>query len=208
MGKQQSSLRHPIQVVARRTGLTPDLIRIWERRYRAVAPERSPTNRRLYSDEEIERFRLLRRCTLEGRRIGDVAHLPTDELRILAADDEAAAVRPEPSAPAAPSGPGKAEPHLAACLDTVQRMDAEELKLALATAAVSLSTPHLLEQLLMPLMTAIGDLWSTGSLRAAHEHMATAVVRSFMGALTAASRTERSGPAITVTTPVGQLHEL
>jgi methanogenic corrinoid protein MtbC1 len=87
-------------------------------------------------------------------------------------------------------------------------MDAEGLKLALATAAVSLSTPHLLEQLLMPLMTAIGNLWNTGSLRAAHEHMATAVVRSFMGALTAASRAERSGPAIVVTTPVGQLHEL
>ena len=35
--------RHPIKVVARRTGLTPDVLRVWEKRYGAVSPTRVDT---------------------------------------------------------------------------------------------------------------------------------------------------------------------
>ena len=42
-----------IKVVARRTGLTAHVIRIWEKRYAAVEPERTGTNRRLYSEAQI-----------------------------------------------------------------------------------------------------------------------------------------------------------
>jgi DNA-binding transcriptional MerR regulator len=40
----------PIQTVAERTGLTPHVIRAWERRYRAIEPERSAGKHRLYSE--------------------------------------------------------------------------------------------------------------------------------------------------------------
>jgi DNA-binding transcriptional MerR regulator len=63
--------RHPIQVVARRTGLSPDVLRVWEKRYQAVEPGRTKTGRRLYSDDDIERLRLLREATSRGRRIGE-----------------------------------------------------------------------------------------------------------------------------------------
>ena len=56
----ETANRHPIQVVSRRTGLSQDVIRVWERRYHAVTPERSPTNRRLYSDDDVRRLALLR----------------------------------------------------------------------------------------------------------------------------------------------------
>ncbi|MBX7259713.1 MAG: MerR family transcriptional regulator, partial [Candidatus Hydrogenedentes bacterium] len=59
----QHQSQHPIQVVALRTGLTPHVIRMWERRYAAVCPTRTPTNRRLYSDSDITRLRLLSRAT-------------------------------------------------------------------------------------------------------------------------------------------------
>jgi len=76
---------HPIQVVVRRTGLSADVIRAWERRYDAVTPKRSSTSRRLYSDEDVERLLLLRRATQSGRRIGDVARLPLPALKDLLA---------------------------------------------------------------------------------------------------------------------------
>ena len=74
-----------IKVVARRTGLSAHVIRIWEKRYGAVEPERTDTNRRLYSDEQIERLSLLRDITQAGHSIGHVAKLPTEKLRQLAA---------------------------------------------------------------------------------------------------------------------------
>jgi DNA-binding transcriptional MerR regulator len=73
-----------IKVVARRTGLSAHVIRIWEKRYGAVEPERTGTNRRLYSDEQIERLSLLRDITQAGHSIGHVAKLPTEKLRQLA----------------------------------------------------------------------------------------------------------------------------
>ena len=41
---------HPVRVVTQRTGLSPDLLRAWERRYRIVEPRRSAGGQRLYSD--------------------------------------------------------------------------------------------------------------------------------------------------------------
>ena len=72
--------------VARRTGLSAHVIRIWEKRYGAVQPERTGTNRRLYSEEQIERLSLLREITRAGHSIGPVAKLPTEKLRKLAAE--------------------------------------------------------------------------------------------------------------------------
>jgi len=79
--------RHPIRVVARRTGLKADLIRAWERRYHAIEPERTSGRHRFYSDAEIERLRLLRQATGTGRSIGQIANLSDEQLRALVEED-------------------------------------------------------------------------------------------------------------------------
>lgn len=80
---------HPIAVVADRTGLSRDVLRVWERRYDAVSPSRSAGGQRLYSDANIERFRLLSAATQHGRSIGQVAALSNERLAALIAEDEA-----------------------------------------------------------------------------------------------------------------------
>src|SRR5262245_49115369 len=82
--------QHPIRIVARRTGLSAHVIRIWEKRYQAVVPLRTGTNRRYYSSDDIEKLMLLRRAILAGRSISQVAHLPLNALRDLVKEDEAA----------------------------------------------------------------------------------------------------------------------
>src|ERR1700759_905100 len=77
---------HSIKTVARLTGLSPHVIRIWEKRYGAVAPARSDTNRRLYSDSEVERLNCLRMATAAGHSIGNIATLPIARLRSLVED--------------------------------------------------------------------------------------------------------------------------
>ena len=72
-----------MKLVARRTGLSAHVIRVWERRYGAVTPVRTGTNRRLYTEEDIERLSLLRRLTEAGHNIGNVAALPLPRLREL-----------------------------------------------------------------------------------------------------------------------------
>src|SRR5436305_13638358 len=93
-GELSSTPRHPIGLVARRTGLKPDLIGAWERRYNAVAPGRSATRRRFYSDADIERLQLLSRVVRTGRGISQVAGLPDEALRALLAEEPAAEAPP------------------------------------------------------------------------------------------------------------------
>ena len=75
--------RYPVRLVAVRTGLTPHVLRAWERRYGVVSPVRTDGGQRLYSDLDIERLRLLRRLTDRGHAIGRIASLPIAELARL-----------------------------------------------------------------------------------------------------------------------------
>src|SRR3954454_5378529 len=141
--RPSSSLpRHPIGVVARRTGLKPDLIRAWERRYGAVAPGRTETRRRFYSDEDVGRLLLLRRAVSSGRGISQVAGLSNPELEaLIEAEPAPAGYAPPP--PAAPEKvDGAAEPFLTRCPGAAQRLDVRELELELSRASVLFSRTH------------------------------------------------------------------
>lgn len=69
-----------IGAVARMTGLSPDTIRAWERRYRVIMPRRTVTHQRLYSRDDIERLALIKSLVDLGDRIGAIATLPLSEL--------------------------------------------------------------------------------------------------------------------------------
>jgi DNA-binding transcriptional MerR regulator/methylmalonyl-CoA mutase cobalamin-binding subunit len=200
--------RHPIGVVARRTGLKPDLIRAWERRYGAVEPGRTETRRRFYSDADIERLLLLRRVVSTGRGIGQVAGLSNGELTSLIADEPNARTPSVPPSPLTAGSGETAEPFLSLCLSAAQRLDVHDLEMQLERASVALSRINLLEKLLVPLMHRIGDLWQKGDIRPIHEHMASAVVRSFLGSMRGAYHLSAAAPHLIVTTPARQLHEL
>ena len=199
-----SQSHHAINAVVRRTGLTAHVIRVWEKRYRAVEPERTPTNRRLYSDEQVERLELLRDATKAGQSIGVVAKLPTETLRQMAAAAPAAKGPARPRSPRLP----EASSLLAAALDAVRALDSRALEQVLRRADVTLGTQGMLQRVVAPLAQALGSLWRDGTITAAHEHFATVVLRTYL--TTAAQPFAASGnePVLIVATPPGQLHEL
>lgn len=202
-----AAAKHPIKVVARRTGLSADLIRAWERRYGAVYPQRSDTRRRLYTDADVEKLRLLRRATEAGRRIGDVAQLPLAALTdLVGADESAEAQAPQPTPPREPKS--SAQEHLQACLSAVQRMDTAGLESSLVNAAVSLGTPVMLDEVIHPLLETIGEQCRQGAIRISNEHFASAVIRSYLGPLVTSANMTGIGPGMIITTPAGQWHEL
>ena len=74
--------RYPIRAVAKITGISLDTLRAWERRYRAVVPQRSDRGRQ-YGTAEIDRLLLLNQLVKRGHSIGSIASLPDSELRNL-----------------------------------------------------------------------------------------------------------------------------
>lgn len=196
---------YPIQVVSERTGLSAHVIRIWEKRYNAVKPARTAGNRRLYSEEDVARLRVLRQLTEVGHSIGYVATLPTEKLRVLLNETSGS---PGPSVSSVAALEPASDALLAKALGAVARMDAEALGGVLKQAEIRLGHQGVLQRLVAPLAQAIGEQWRTGQITAAHEHFATAALRFFLAHAAKPFASTPNAPALVVTTPAGQLHEL
>jgi DNA-binding transcriptional MerR regulator/methylmalonyl-CoA mutase cobalamin-binding subunit len=198
---------HPIGVVSARTGLPPGVIRVWERRYGAVHPLRDAGGNRLYSDEEVEKLRLLARATGAGRRIGQVAGLTVSDLRALVEEDDA--LRWHDTVPSAPGGEeddaGSAVPM---ALELVRQMDGDALERHLRRQAVLLGLPSFLEHVVAPLFRAIGEEWHEGRLHIAQEHLASEVAQALLTRLVGPVAGNDGRPVMVVATLSGERHEI
>lgn len=193
----------PIQVAARLTGLSPYVIRIWEQRYRAVEPSRTPTKRRLFSQADLERLSLLRDATHAGHSIGRVARMPDEDLRALMR--AATGVNGHGVQAAATAG---VNPLLEECLSAIRAFDTRAFEERLKQAHTTLGAQGVIQRLLAPLSQKLGELWREGAITAAHEHFATGMMRTFLTNLARPFGGSQNAPGLIVATPVGQLHEL
>lgn len=200
--------KYPINIVSQKTGLSSHVIRVWERRYGAVVPERTATNRRLYSDADIEKLMLLGKAVKSGHGIGNIAELSPERLRQILSLDNAPEAKAERAAAPTLKEPATSRFYLEACMAAVKRLDGSELERAIGRAAVALSQPVLIDEVLVHLIHRVGDMWHDGRLRVIHEHLVTAVIRSFWGSLRSGQETPGNAPNLVITTPAGQLHEL
>ena len=187
-------------LVVKRTGLSPHVIRVWERRYRAVTPVRTAGGHRAYLEEDVSRLILLRRLTEAGHKISGIANLPTEELRGLAAG-LGSGVEAGPTV-------GPREDRMGEMIRAVSAMDRESLQESLRRSAVELGAHASLERVIGPLTERVGEMWRDGSLNAAHEHFATVTIREFLWASIRPFSASSNSPTLIVTTPTGQLHEL
>ncbi len=186
-----------------RTGLTSHTIRVWEKRYNAVSPGRTETNRRLYSDDDIAHLHLLHQVTQGGHRIGDIAHLSPDELHRLTT-----VLPAQPNPLQVPHEIAGQQGYVDRALQSIRQLDAIGLEGELTRADSDFGHTQLIEQVIEPLMRRVGELWHEGSLRITDEHLASAVVRRFIDGIRQGLQTASDAPHLIVTTPTGQVHEM
>jgi methylmalonyl-CoA mutase cobalamin-binding subunit len=194
---------HPIQVVTRRTGVSADVLRVWEKRYAVVTPVRSTSGRRLYADADIERLRLMVQATRTGRTIGQVAALPTAALVELL--DEKASAEPLSTrrgggTATPPSSSPVAGELFEACLGAIARFDAVALDLLLRRAVVALSADDFLDAVVVPLVDRLRVQLRDGSLRGSHGHLAHAVLRRVLDHIVATATAPLASRDVVVTT--------
>ena len=196
--------RHPIGVVAERTGLSQDVLRVWERRYAVVEPGRSASGQRLYSDADIARLRLLNLATQAGRTISNVASLPTTELeRVVREDEEARGRAPDRAAP-----PDPANDLIGPALDRTLALDGPGLEALLRRAMLTMGMPAFLETVAAPILTRIGDEWHAGRLAPSQEHLASAIIHRVVANAMQTMVTPPGSPSLLIATPAGERHEI
>jgi MerR family transcriptional regulator, light-induced transcriptional regulator len=198
-------MQHSINIAAKRSGLTPHVIRVWEKRYDAVTPIRTGTNRRQYSDEDIQRLALLREATLTGHKISNIAALPDKALQALMKEDQEH-LRSNGNAVSADNL--NAGVFLERCLLAIKALDQKRLEEEMTRAALSLGHQGMIVRVVAPLAQRIGQLWRAGEITAGHEHFASALIRIFLANISKPFAVTESAPGVVIATPSGQLHEL
>ena len=177
--------------LSRRAGISPALLRAWERRYGLVHPTRSAGGLRLYSPADVERVRLMRQHLAEGLAAAEAAALAS-----RAAVGEAA----DPAA----LHPATARDELADALDRFDEPRAQAiLDRVLAVATVD----TLLTDVLLPYLHELGERWTRGETSVAQEHFASSVLRGRLLGL-ARGWGQGLGPVAVLACLPGEQHDL
>jgi len=202
--------RYRIGAVSEATGISAHTLRVWERRYGAFALSRTEGGVRLYSDADVERLHRLRRLQEQGHAIGQIAHLPDDELVQLLSEgglprgQEGGAGGSGTVLTALGGDFGQVRE---AFLESVRTFNLSRADRLLQAAIAGSELRGLVLELLPPLFEEIGRRWEIGTFHVAHEHAASALLRNALGGIQRTHRGDEGKGTIVATTLSGELHE-
>ncbi len=175
--------------LSRRSGVSPELLRAWERRYQLLRPTRSPGGLRLYSLDDLERVRAMQQHLSRGLAAAEAAAL-TVEQPIAAPDAGASFV--EAKRELSDALAAFDEPRAQAVIDSL-----------LATATID----TVLGGVVVPYLHELGDRWEGGEASVAEEHFASSVLRGRLLGL-ARGWGRGLGPRVVLACAPGEHHDL
>jgi DNA-binding transcriptional MerR regulator len=182
---------YSLGAVSRLTGLSPHVLRAWERRYGAVKPLRTPGGTRRYRESDVARLRRLRAAVQSGHSISEVANASDAEL------DQR--LRLSPDLPA---------PSLAPFLEAIDQLDGAGAERLLGAQLAALGPARFVRSVASPLLHAIGARWESGQLCIASEHLTSSILRSLLGSALRTTTAALQAPPVLFTTLPGEMHEL
>jgi DNA-binding transcriptional MerR regulator/methylmalonyl-CoA mutase cobalamin-binding subunit len=191
--------KYRVGMVAKLTGLSTHTLRMWEKRYAAVVPERTEAGGRLYRDADVERLRLLHALVEGGHSIGGIAKLPDADLRQMAAAFPAQVAE-------------LVSEHLpelrARVMNAIESLHVDDAERLLSGAALGTEPVEFLKGVVAPVMVEVGDRWERGELRIAHEHACSTVMRALLFSLMRLYPGSDAKRRVVVATPAHEDHEL
>lgn len=187
-----------IAAVERDTGLSKDLLRMWERRYGFPRPERDADGERLYPLDQVERLRLIKRVMDLGYRPGKLMNMPTEQL---------AALEPRRHRSVG-SGNETAAANLGKLLEPLRRHDGVSFLAGLRQRLARQGLDTFVRTTLAPLVHLVGEAWEEGRLEVFEEHLFTELVKRLLRQSIADLPWSAGPPRVLLTTVPGEEHTL
>ena len=166
-----STLSFNIAAVERDTGLSKDVLRMWERRYGFPVPERDANGERLYPAAQVERLRLIKRLMDQGHRPGKLIAAPAEELATLAPRRTRDVV--------AAAAPATAD-DLDELIEFIRQHDAPGYQQAMQQRLVRQGLQAFVQDTVAPLTRQIGEAWEDGSIEVFEEHLFTELTKRLL----------------------------
>jgi DNA-binding transcriptional MerR regulator/methylmalonyl-CoA mutase cobalamin-binding subunit len=152
-----------ITAVEREVGLSKDVLRVWERRYGFPTPHRDANGERVYSPEQVDRLRAIKRLIDQGHRPGRLLTATAKDLRALSSPRKT-------TAPAA-SEDGLGE--LIELIELIEQHDPEAYTRAMLQRLARQGLQRFVQDTVAPLATLVGLAWEEGRLQVFEEHLFT-----------------------------------
>ena len=188
--------KYLIGAVTKLTGLSIDVVRVWERRYGAVRPARSAGGTRLYSDADVLRLRRLRQAVERGYGIGQAARLSETELDELIGEARESLGVSDPY--------GVVRGRFIAALHTMDVVAADQ---ELARGATLFPVHDFVKKVVVPIHDEIAELRARSELGLAHERLALGLLRNTVSSLLRLYPASENAETLVLATTSGERDE-
>ena len=190
-----NDLTYTITAVERDTGLSKDVLRMWERRYGFPTPQRDANGERLYPAEQVERLRLIKRLMDQGHRPGRLMQASPEDLARLA---------PRRVAP----GPEARKSSLESLLGLIKRHDTQGYQQQMQQQLARDGLLRFVQDTIAPLTERIGEAWMEGEIQVFEEHLYTEQTKRLLRQMIAGLPPAGGRPRILLTTPPEEQHSM
>jgi DNA-binding transcriptional MerR regulator len=185
-----------ISAVERETGLSKDVLRMWERRYGFPKPGRDDNGERQYTIAEIAKLRGIKRLMDVGMRPGKIIALSQAELNAMA--DSRTGHRSDVIAPALERD----------ILTMLKSHDVIGLQHTLANLLMRQGLQKFVHETITPLNRAVGEAWLRGELQVFEEHLYTEQLQAALRTAINAFPRQTGIPRVLLTTLPNEQHGL
>ncbi len=145
------------------SGIKAHTIRIWEQRYSFIKPERTGTNIRYYSNEELKKILNVALLNKYGYKISHIDKMNEGEIKekILSLNIQEA----------------QQERIVNELIQSMVDIDIEKMELILDKYIAARGIERTITQIIFPFLEKIGILWLTNHINPAQEHLVTNIIR-------------------------------
>lgn len=201
--------------VERETGLSKDLLRMWERRYGFPAPARDANGDRIYPADQVDRLRRIKRLIDQGHRPGKLIATPPEALAALASSAPSAGGSVEKGRKGEKGGEGEKEKALApfaaqfeSFLEELRHHDATAFQQRLQHTLARQGLASFVRDTVAPLIANVGQAWESGRIAVFEEHLFTELTKRALRQAVAGIAAGSTPPRVLLTTVPGEPHEL
>lgn len=185
-----------ISAVERDTGLSKDVLRMWERRYGFPLPERDSNGERTYPNQQVERLRLIKRLMDQGHRPG----------KLIPASDEYLTELGQQRAKKAPVRDEAAIDELIPLLDLIKQRDAQGYQQAMQQRLARQGMQGFVQDTIAPLTRRVGEAWEDGSFEVFEEHLFTELTKRLLRQAISALPGGKRSPRVIMTSVPDEQH--
>jgi DNA-binding transcriptional MerR regulator len=187
--------QYSIKELEQLSGIKAHTIRIWEKRHRIIAPSRTATNIRYYSDLDLKKLINVSLLNTYGIKISKIADMSLDDMnkKVL----EISELQNDKAV------------HIDQMVIAMIDMEEELFEKILNNLILRFGFEQTITEIIYPFLEKIGILWQTQNITPAHEHFISNLIRQkIIVAIDGLPIPPKSQKKILIFLPEGELHEL